>query len=145
MRRVDVASSLIFDDTLENVLMVRNKRGSSSDWSLPGGAVELGETLEQAVIRETKEEAGVDIEIIGLYSIREVFFIEAGHHALIFTFKSTIIKGEPESCFDPDDEILEVKWIDIKTANELFAKLPVTMRISPENNYIASYSFHGNA
>ncbi|WP_274381473.1 NUDIX hydrolase [Paenibacillus mesophilus] len=78
---MDVASALIFDETSENVLMVRNKRGSSSDWSLPGGAVEPGETLEQAVIRETKEEAGVDIKVTGLYSVREAFFTGAAQHA----------------------------------------------------------------
>jgi 8-oxo-dGTP diphosphatase len=143
LRRVDVASALIFDETLENVLMVRNKRGDSSDWSLPGGAVEPGETLEQAVIRETKEEAGVDIEIEGLHSVREVFFTEVRHHALIFAFKSKIIKGELES-FDPDNEILEVKWVDVSTANEILAELPVPLIIKPENKHMARYSFHGN-
>ncbi|MFK7692686.1 NUDIX hydrolase [Paenibacillus sp. HJGM_3] len=37
-----MASALIFDDTFQKVLMVRNLRGDSSDWSLPGGAVEPG-------------------------------------------------------------------------------------------------------
>ena len=69
MRRVDVASVLIFDDSRDFILMVRNKSGNSSYWSLPGGAVEPGETLEQAAKRESKEETGLEIEIIDLYSL----------------------------------------------------------------------------
>ncbi|WP_069165841.1 NUDIX hydrolase [Nocardia altamirensis] len=49
------------------VLMQR--RGDSGNWSLPGGIMEIGETLEQCVIRETKEETGLDIEIAGLLGI----------------------------------------------------------------------------
>lgn len=52
MLRVDVAYAFIYKED-EKILMVNNQGGS---WSLPGGAVEQGETLEQAVIRETKEE-----------------------------------------------------------------------------------------
>lgn len=86
MKRVDVASALIFDNSKEKVLLVRNKKGETSYWSPPGGAVEKGETLHQAAIREIKEETGYDIVVDKLNSVREVFFSESGHHALIFTF-----------------------------------------------------------
>ncbi|MBD2864018.1 NUDIX hydrolase [Paenibacillus sp. IB182363] len=143
LKRVDVASALIFDETSESVLMVRNKRGSTSDWSLPGGAVEPRETLEHAAIRETKEEAGVDIEVTGLYSVREAFFTGVGHHALLFTFTASIINGELGS-LDPDHEIVEVRWIDISTANFIFSKLSVPMLIVPQSKLPSIYSFHGN-
>jgi ADP-ribose pyrophosphatase YjhB (NUDIX family) len=61
MKRVDVTYVLLFDDQGENVLMVKNKGENSSYYTLPGGAVEPGETLEEAAIREVKEETGLDV------------------------------------------------------------------------------------
>ena len=49
MIRVDVVYAFIYKEDEKKILMVNNKGGG---WSLPGGAVEQGETLEQAVIRE---------------------------------------------------------------------------------------------
>jgi len=56
MNRVDVTYSLITDNSKTKVLLVKNVGNGS--WSLPGGAVEKDETLEQAAIREVKEETG---------------------------------------------------------------------------------------
>ena len=59
--------SALVVDSEGRVLMQR--RGDSGNWSLPGGIMEIGETLEQCVVRETKEETGLDIEITGLLGI----------------------------------------------------------------------------
>lgn len=142
-KRVDVACALIFDQASENVLMVKNKKGDSYYWSLPGGAVEVGETIEAAVIRETKEEAGFEVEVGGLYSVREALFSERGDHALIFTFLAKIIAGEMQVS-DPDEEILEVKWIDINTANEFMPYLTDELKISPDRSHkMSPYYFNG--
>jgi mutator protein MutT len=45
------------------VLVRRGRAPSRGEWTLPGGAVELGETLEQAVVREMKEETGLDVQV----------------------------------------------------------------------------------
>ena len=46
------------------VLLVRRRRAPlAGEWSLPGGAVELGETLEQAIVREVLEEAGLRVRV----------------------------------------------------------------------------------
>ncbi|MEU2036859.1 NUDIX domain-containing protein [Nocardia amamiensis] len=59
-------SALIIDR--EGAILMQ-RRADSGNWSLPGGTMEIGETLEQCVIRETKEETGLDIEITGLLGI----------------------------------------------------------------------------
>ena len=46
--------------------MLLIRRSDNDNWALPGGAVDLGESLAQAAIRETKEESGIDCEITGL-------------------------------------------------------------------------------
>ena len=48
------------------VLLVKRAREPlAGQWSLPGGAVELGETLEQAVVRELQEETGLSVRVLG--------------------------------------------------------------------------------
>lgn len=142
MKRVDVVCALIFDDAKQQILLVKNKSGDSAYWSIPGGAVEAGETLEEAVKRETKEETGFDIDITGLFSVREVFFTERGHHAVLFTFHAEIIGGEMKVS-DPDHEIEEVRWMDLQTANDLMTYLPDHVKYKSSNDGSAFYYFHG--
>ncbi len=54
------AAAIVLNDQNEILLI----RGPQRGWEMPGGVVEVGESLTQAAIRETKEESGVDIEII---------------------------------------------------------------------------------
>lgn len=114
MERVDVVYAFIFNEIDKKVLMVKNH---GSGWSLPGGAVEQGETLEQAVIRESKEETNLTIEVESIVAVNEAFFESKGCHALFITFKAKVVVGDIEIIHK--DEIEDIKWIDIDTANEL--------------------------
>lgn len=144
LKRVNYANALIFDDYLQQVLLVRNGTENSSYWSFPGGEIEGSETLEQAIIREVKEETGLKVMTDGLYSVREVFFKQRGEHALIFTFIANIIKGELRIS-DPDNEILEARWMDIKTANMLMPYIPehIVIPLGDKMEKSAYYFFHG--
>ncbi|MBM7702883.1 NUDIX hydrolase [Metabacillus iocasae] len=113
MNRVDVAYAFLYREVDQKILVVQNESGK---WSLPGGAVEEGEPLKQAVVREAKEETGLTVEVEDLLSVNEAFFTESGHHLLFFTFQARIIDGEIE--IQRPDEILQIEWVDIQTANE---------------------------
>lgn len=116
MKRVDVASVLLFDESGEKVLMVKNKGEGDSYYTLPGGAVETGETLDQAAIREVKEEAGLDVKVEGLFSVSEAFFEKRDHHAVFFTFLGKIVGGEIGIAYP--DEIEEVTWMSVQSAEK---------------------------
>jgi len=116
VKRVDVTYVLLFDEKCDKVLMVKNKGNASSYYTLPGGAVELGETLEEAAIREVKEETGFDVEIDHIFSVSEVLFEEKGHHVVFFTFRGKILGGEVK--ISMPEEIEEITWMDPLEAEE---------------------------
>ena len=63
---IRVTGVLIEDD---EILVVKQKVSESRNWSLPGGRLERGETLEQALKREIKEETGLIVEVVKLLYI----------------------------------------------------------------------------
>jgi ADP-ribose pyrophosphatase YjhB (NUDIX family) len=72
------------------VLLVRLNYGPrDGHWSLPGGLVENDETLEQAAIRETKEETGFDVALDGLLSI----WMRPGFPILVVNYRAHITGG----------------------------------------------------
>lgn len=137
MRRVDVAFALIVDEA-GRLLIVRN---DDDRWDLPGGKVEAGETLEQALKREVKEETGLDIEIEGLYSVRELFRKKKEEHMLIFTFLASKTGGKL-SVQDPDQEVQEAKWVDWSLAGELVPNFLTKLRADRSFQFRHRHSFY---
>lgn len=87
-------------------LLVKEPLESGRDvWLIPGGKVEFGESLEQAVLREIKEELGIDTKIDKYINFKEAIFPDFGYHTVIF-FYSLIPLGEKL--------LLEEKIIDAK-------------------------------
>jgi 8-oxo-dGTP diphosphatase len=100
-------SAAIFRDG--NILLVRRARSPAKGfYSLPGGRVEFGETLHQALHREIDEETALKVEIIGLAGWREVVpGPSGGGHYLIMSFAAHWIAGEPVL----NDELDDFRWL----------------------------------
>lgn len=63
------ADIFIFDDDLNFILIKRKNNPFKDYWALPGGFVEYGESVEDAAIREAKEETSIDVELIDLVNV----------------------------------------------------------------------------
>ncbi len=103
-------SAAIFRDG--RLLIVRRARPPAHGlFTLPGGVVELGETLEQAVIREVREETGVTVEPVALAGYREVIARDAAgrieRHFVILPFAARWIAGE----IALNEELAEARWL----------------------------------
>ncbi len=103
-------SAAIFRDG--RVLIVRRGRPPAQGvHTLPGGGVELGETLEAAVIREVREETGLDIEPLALAGYRQMIARDAGgkveRHFVILPFAARWIAGK----ISLNEELAEANWL----------------------------------
>src|ERR1700674_4481831 len=111
-------SAAIFRDG--RVLIVRRARPPAHGlYTLPGGGVELGETLEEAVIRDVREETGLDAESGGLAGYRHAFArCGAGaveRHFVILPFAARWIAGEVLL----NEELAEAHWLEPSTLSAL--------------------------
>jgi ADP-ribose pyrophosphatase YjhB (NUDIX family) len=96
----------------DEILLIR--RSDNDNWAIPGGAIELGESMTQAAVRETKEESGIDCEITGLVGI----FTDP-KHVILYTSNgearqefSIVLTGRPVGGeLTPSSESSEVRWV----------------------------------
>jgi 8-oxo-dGTP diphosphatase len=96
----------------EVLLVRRGKEPAYGEWSLPGGAVKVGETLEKALHRELLEETGIEVDILGLSAFLERIFPDAegkiSYHYVLLDFLCCYRQGWAragsdvlEVCFTP--------------------------------------------
>lgn len=114
MERVDVVYAFIFDEKEEKLLMVKNIK--HDDWTMPGGMVEAGEILSEAVVREVKEETGLTIEPGDILAVNKAFMEKYNHHAIFFTFKAMAVNGD--IAIQDTETIADTAWVSIDEADK---------------------------
>jgi ADP-ribose pyrophosphatase YjhB (NUDIX family) len=94
------------------VLLIR--RTDNESWALPGGAMDIGETIAAAGVRETREETGIECEIVGLVGV-----YTSPRHVMLYTrdgevrqecslvFAAHATRGEPTTSLESS----EVRWV----------------------------------
>ncbi|MGW4424997.1 NUDIX hydrolase [Streptosporangium sp. NPDC004631] len=104
--------NVIVVNDIGDILMIR--RTDNDNWAVPGGAIDLGESLPQAAVRETLEETGVTCEITGLAGTytdpkHVILYTSDGEARQEFSIVLTArpISGKPT----PSDEAREVRWV----------------------------------
>ena len=121
------------------VLLVRRARDPGRGlYSLPGGVVEAGETLAEAIIREVEEETGLSIQPMALAGHREAIIRDEAQrverHFVILSFACRWVAGEPR----PSEEVDEARWIKpeelhgLTTTNGLAEIIDAAMKLLNE-------------
>lgn len=103
--------ALIFDG--DRILMAqRGKQPLLGWWSLPGGALETGESLAEAVRREVREETGLEIEPIGVIEIFERIMRDAAgvpeYHYVLIDYLCRVIGGALQA----GDDVCRAEWME---------------------------------
>ncbi len=106
---VGIGAVIIQDGKI--VLIKRGNEPSKGKWTIPGGLVELGESLEAAVIRETKEEVCLDVDNPSLIGVVDnVDLDEQGkvkYHYVIIDYLVHVIAGNIQAASDA----AELRWV----------------------------------
>ncbi|MDD5586119.1 MAG: NUDIX domain-containing protein [Alphaproteobacteria bacterium] len=105
--------AVIIEPHESTILLVKRKKPpEAGKWSIPGGAVDFGETFEAAVIREVKEEVGLEVEVLRLLRLTDHILPEEGVHWVTPAFEVRIVGGEAQN-LEPDKHEA-VEWFSLK-------------------------------
>ena len=105
-------------NNMDEILLVKSHKWKNKKYSVPGGHVELGESFEEAVIREVKEETGLDVVPKRLFMIQECVYPKEFIKKKHFIFFDYICKTNDGSVSLDNKELQEYVWIKIQDINE---------------------------
>jgi ADP-ribose pyrophosphatase YjhB (NUDIX family) len=116
------------------ILMIR--RSDNENWAVPGGAIDLGESVAQAAVRETREESGIECEITGIVGIYSdpkhvILYTSNGEVRQEFSIVLTAqpLSGQPT----PSSESSEVRWVPLSEVRDYRMDRSMRIRI---NDYL---------
>jgi 8-oxo-dGTP diphosphatase len=124
---VGVAAA-VFNDTGRVLLVQRGRPPRAGSWGLPGGLLEIGETLVAGVQREVREECGIEIAVGAVAGVFEPITHDAAgrveYHYVVVDFWARWISGEAQA----QDDAAAVAWVALD-ALDAYDLLPESRRV----------------
>jgi 8-oxo-dGTP diphosphatase len=104
----------------EEVLLVRRgQEPAKGSWSLPGGVVEVGESLEAAILREVQEETGLIVKVLGITAVLERIYRDEDdkvpYHYVLVDFACEYVSGE----VTPASDATDARFVSLDRLNDL--------------------------
>ena len=137
-----VAAGGIVENTQGEILLVKIRR--SGHWVFPGGQVEVGENLIDGVIREVKEESGIDVivsHLVGIYSNTATYEGHSGVEIVptkvMFDFVCEPVGGE----LTTSDETSDSRWVRKEEVLDLVAAPALRTRYQAYLDYNGSVNY----
>jgi len=124
--RMPISSVLaIILNNKQEILFVRQKTGPFKGWwLLPGGKVEFGETIKDAVIREVEEEAGLLVRVSKLLGAFDVLDVEQNLHFIHIVFLCEPVGGK----LGTGSDALDVEWFNPNTLDKVQTDLRMILK-----------------
>ena len=116
------AGGVVFRSAGEDAEVVIIQTASEKRWQLPKGLIDAGETVEEAAVREVREESGVEAEIIEPADEIQYWFTgtydgeRRRYHKMVHFFVMRYRSGSVE---DHDHEVAEARWLSVPEALKL--------------------------
>jgi mutator protein MutT len=121
---IGVGGAVVSDDTL--LLVRRASRHGRGNWQLPGGYIEPDETIEQAVVREVQEEAGVSAAVEAVLGLRSRYDVENGNGIYVVLLLK-LVSGEPKA---DGHEVDQAEFFSLERIRQLSPLPPVNWEIA---------------
>ncbi len=116
------AGAVVRDEAGRILLVLRGREPSRGLWSLPGGRLEPGETAEAALVREVREETGLEVTVGEAVCRIEIGDYEGDDYAV------TVVGGE----LCAGDDAADLRWVDAETLNTMDARGELTTGLVTE-------------
>jgi ADP-ribose pyrophosphatase len=124
------------------ILVKRGVEPGKGKWSIPGGLVELGETVRDAAVREAKEETCLDVEIIAdrpLDAFDNIDIDEQGglhYHYVLVQF----LMHQKSGTLKPSSDALDAKWVSLEEVEKYNLTKPFREFFTKHKNELKEFS-----
>lgn len=103
---------MVVDDEERVLLTLRRRAPEAGCWSILGGKLDFLEKLSECAVREAREEAGVEVELVRLLCVTDHLLPQEGQHWIAPAYLGRVASGEAQNCEPEKTE--EVRWFALR-------------------------------